>query len=242
LFKGFLSVAPACDNCGLDFSFADAGDGPAVFVTLFAGFLVLGMALWVETMDRDLPFGFLDHKLKVGNALVGAWFDSYRDYPIPRFYKGAKGTDSRGRARAGEEKRGIGNRGDQGSHRLPIMMAKRRHYGYKLSKKLGILEFTNGLVANKLGLKEGLASVGRGGYAKAMPKVELFNPLMASNQQRRDRCDHKGKTYAFNALGGDAESLQTYGREVVDIIGKGWLPQRIRELTIELRQALKARK
>jgi hypothetical protein len=39
------------------------------------------MALWVETMDRDLPFGFLDHKLKVGNSLVGAWFDSYRDYP-----------------------------------------------------------------------------------------------------------------------------------------------------------------
>lgn len=39
------------------------------------------MALWVETMDRDLPFGFLDHKLKVGNALVGTWFDTYRDYP-----------------------------------------------------------------------------------------------------------------------------------------------------------------
>ena len=39
------------------------------------------MALWVETMDRDLPFGFLDHKLKVGNALVGAWFDTYRHYP-----------------------------------------------------------------------------------------------------------------------------------------------------------------
>jgi len=39
------------------------------------------MALWVETMDRNLPFGFLDHKLKVGNALVGAWFDTYRDYP-----------------------------------------------------------------------------------------------------------------------------------------------------------------
>jgi hypothetical protein len=39
------------------------------------------MALWVETMDRDLPFGFLDHKLKVGNSLVGAWFNTYRDYP-----------------------------------------------------------------------------------------------------------------------------------------------------------------
>ncbi len=48
LFNGFLTVAPACDHCGLDLAFADAGDGPAVFVTLFAGFIVLGMALWVE--------------------------------------------------------------------------------------------------------------------------------------------------------------------------------------------------
>ncbi|KND61379.1 hypothetical protein BVER_04280 [Candidatus Burkholderia verschuerenii] len=39
------------------------------------------MALWVETLDRGLPFGFVDHKLKVGNALVGAWFDASRDYP-----------------------------------------------------------------------------------------------------------------------------------------------------------------
>jgi len=48
LFKGFLEVAPACDVCGLDLKFADSGDGPAVFVTLFAGFFVLGLALWVE--------------------------------------------------------------------------------------------------------------------------------------------------------------------------------------------------
>ena len=39
------------------------------------------MALWIETMDRTLPFGFLDHKLKVGNALVGAWFDTFQEYP-----------------------------------------------------------------------------------------------------------------------------------------------------------------
>ncbi len=39
------------------------------------------MALWVETMDRTLPFGFLDHKLKVGNALVGSWFDTFQEYP-----------------------------------------------------------------------------------------------------------------------------------------------------------------
>lgn len=48
LFQGFLSLAPRCERCGVDFGFADAGDGPAVFVTLFAGFFVLGAALWVE--------------------------------------------------------------------------------------------------------------------------------------------------------------------------------------------------
>jgi uncharacterized protein (DUF983 family) len=48
LFDGFLSIAPNCRSCGLDFKFADAGDGPAVFVTLLAGFVVLGAALWVE--------------------------------------------------------------------------------------------------------------------------------------------------------------------------------------------------
>jgi len=40
------------------------------------------LALWVETMDRELPFEFLDHKLKTGNSLIGTWFDTFRDYPI----------------------------------------------------------------------------------------------------------------------------------------------------------------
>jgi uncharacterized protein (DUF983 family) len=48
LFAGFVSVAPRCEMCGLDYSFADAGDGPAVFVALFGGFIVLGAALWTE--------------------------------------------------------------------------------------------------------------------------------------------------------------------------------------------------
>jgi hypothetical protein len=30
------------------------------------------MALWIETMHRELPFGFLDHKIKPGNSLVAA--------------------------------------------------------------------------------------------------------------------------------------------------------------------------
>jgi len=36
--------------CGLDYSFADAGDGPAVFVALFGGFTVLGAALLTEVV------------------------------------------------------------------------------------------------------------------------------------------------------------------------------------------------
>lgn len=39
------------------------------------------VSLWVETMDRNLPFEFLDHKLKVGNSLVGAWIDQAAHYP-----------------------------------------------------------------------------------------------------------------------------------------------------------------
>jgi uncharacterized protein (DUF983 family) len=55
LFTGFLTLAESCEVCGLDFSFADAGDGPAVFVILFAGFIVVGLALVVEFMYRP-PF------------------------------------------------------------------------------------------------------------------------------------------------------------------------------------------
>ena len=48
LFDGFLTVAPKCRACDLDYKFADAGDGPAVFVILIAGFLIVGLLLWTE--------------------------------------------------------------------------------------------------------------------------------------------------------------------------------------------------
>ena len=55
LFKGFLTLAPRCERCGLDYGFADAGDGPAVFVSLFGGFIVLGASLWTE-LAFEPPF------------------------------------------------------------------------------------------------------------------------------------------------------------------------------------------
>ena len=47
-YAGLLGLRPRCESCGLDFSFADSGDGPAVFVMFIAGFIVVGLALMVE--------------------------------------------------------------------------------------------------------------------------------------------------------------------------------------------------
>ena len=55
LFSGFLSVGKKCEACGLDYAFADAGDGPAVFVILISGFIVVGSALIVEAIYQP-PF------------------------------------------------------------------------------------------------------------------------------------------------------------------------------------------
>jgi uncharacterized protein (DUF983 family) len=55
LFAGFLTVRPHCEACALDYGFADAGDGPAVFVILLAGFVVVGLALVVEILYQP-PF------------------------------------------------------------------------------------------------------------------------------------------------------------------------------------------
>lgn len=48
LFRGLLGIAQRCEVCGLDYSFTDAGDGPAVFVIMIVGFIVVGLALFVE--------------------------------------------------------------------------------------------------------------------------------------------------------------------------------------------------
>lgn len=68
LFQGFLKVAPRCESCGLDFHFADSGDGPAVFIMLISGFAVVGFTLWLELtfeptlllhLVTTLPLGLL---------------------------------------------------------------------------------------------------------------------------------------------------------------------------------------
>jgi uncharacterized protein (DUF983 family) len=48
LYDGLLSVAARCSVCGLDLAAQDAGDGPAVFVILVLGAIVVALAAVVE--------------------------------------------------------------------------------------------------------------------------------------------------------------------------------------------------
>ncbi|WP_407150293.1 DUF983 domain-containing protein [Bradyrhizobium sp. ORS 86] len=55
LYSGFLTLAPRCENCGLDYAFIDSGDGPAIFVIMLAGAIVVAAALIVEVKYQP-PF------------------------------------------------------------------------------------------------------------------------------------------------------------------------------------------
>jgi uncharacterized protein (DUF983 family) len=55
LYSGFLGLRSACEHCGLDYAFIDAGDGPAIFIIMIAGAIVVGCALVVEVKYQP-PF------------------------------------------------------------------------------------------------------------------------------------------------------------------------------------------
>ena len=48
LFDGVTKFAPKCRACGLDFSTFNVGDGPAAFLTLIIGALVVVLAISLE--------------------------------------------------------------------------------------------------------------------------------------------------------------------------------------------------
>jgi uncharacterized protein (DUF983 family) len=56
LFSGYLKLAPQCDACGLDYGFADSGDGPAIFVIFLVAPLVITLALIVSALFNPPPF------------------------------------------------------------------------------------------------------------------------------------------------------------------------------------------
>ena len=48
LFAGPVKFADRCSACGLDLAQFNVGDGPAAFLTLILGALVVGLAIWLE--------------------------------------------------------------------------------------------------------------------------------------------------------------------------------------------------
>lgn len=57
LFEGFLTVAERCAVCGLDLRKADSGDGPAVFLILILGALLVPAALLLEVLAEPPLWG-----------------------------------------------------------------------------------------------------------------------------------------------------------------------------------------
>ncbi len=55
LYAGFLDLRPGCESCGLDYAFIDSGDGPAIFIIMLAGAVVVAAALIVEVKYQP-PF------------------------------------------------------------------------------------------------------------------------------------------------------------------------------------------
>lgn len=56
LFSGFLKPVRRCESCGLDLSFAEGTEGPAVFIILIVGFVIVGAAAAVEGLLHPAPF------------------------------------------------------------------------------------------------------------------------------------------------------------------------------------------
>ncbi len=48
LFASAVQFAPRCNSCGLDYSRFNVGDGPAAFLTLIIGAVIVILAIWLQ--------------------------------------------------------------------------------------------------------------------------------------------------------------------------------------------------
>lgn len=56
LFNGYLKVTTTCDQCGLDLSFAESGDGPAIFIMFVVGMIVIALAMITDSLFHPAPY------------------------------------------------------------------------------------------------------------------------------------------------------------------------------------------
>jgi uncharacterized protein (DUF983 family) len=69
LFAGFLRPTAQCARCGYALAAADSGDGPAVFVIMIVGFLIVFGALFTEVAYHPPVWVHLVVWLPLGAAL-----------------------------------------------------------------------------------------------------------------------------------------------------------------------------
>lgn len=55
LFDGWIAFADRCDKCGLNYSRFNVGDGPAAFLTLGIGTIIVALAVWLQ-LSFDPPW------------------------------------------------------------------------------------------------------------------------------------------------------------------------------------------
>lgn len=48
LFSGWVKFADRCGKCGLDYTAFNVGDGPAAFLTLIVGTIIVTLSIWLE--------------------------------------------------------------------------------------------------------------------------------------------------------------------------------------------------
>lgn len=51
----WIKFVPACPTCGLDIGSFNVGDGPAAFLTLVLGTVIVGLAIWLQ-VAAEPPF------------------------------------------------------------------------------------------------------------------------------------------------------------------------------------------
>ena len=93
LFNGFLTLAPRCESCGLDFSFADTADGPAFFVMMTMAIPATAFGVWVELAYEP---GLLVHLLTTLPVLLLSCVPTIRPFKgmlvaSQYFYKAEEG-------------------------------------------------------------------------------------------------------------------------------------------------------
>jgi uncharacterized protein (DUF983 family) len=91
LFAGFLTVAPRCAVCGLDYGFTDSGDGPAVFVIFAVAPIVVILALILEAIAHPAPYVHLIVWIPVTVILCVALLRPFKATMIALQYRNAAG-------------------------------------------------------------------------------------------------------------------------------------------------------